>query len=74
MKEFFAVRAPGEFIALTTRDLARLAHKAEDTGDDVLLLQVADEVDRRERAYPQLGVTNLFREHFIDLHRARSRA
>jgi hypothetical protein len=71
VKEFFDVRAPAEFVRLTTRELARLAHKAEDTGDDILLLQVQDEVDRRERRFPHLGVTDRFREEYVAMHRTR---
>ena len=50
------------FVAgLTT--LAKLAHQAEDTNDDVLLLEVMDEVSRRGHI-----AGRIFREEYIRLH------
>lgn len=51
--------------------LARLAHEAEDTGDDFLLLQVADEVGRRERVRP--GFHHIWHQEYLRLLAERAR-
>jgi hypothetical protein len=72
LSDFFRIRAPAEFIAKTTRELAELSHQAEETDDDVLLLQVADEIERRKVTTPMTAV--LFREHYMDLMAERAKA
>lgn len=66
MSELLRTTAPPDFARLTTRELARLCHRAEDAGDDVLLCEVQDEVTRR-------GVTGVFMEHYWDLWRTEFR-
>ena len=70
MSEFFRTHAPPEFGAMTLRELAARAHEAEDTGNDVLLLRVWDELERRERTLP--GATSIFRDAYIRRHARRA--
>jgi hypothetical protein len=71
VSDFFRTRAPAEFVLLGVKDLARLAHQAEDTGDDVLTLQVYDELSRREQAFPKIRFRALFREYYLESRRCR---
>ena len=73
MSAILRTTAPDEFAAHTTKTLARLAHRAEDTGDDVLLLQVMDEVERRCRRFPAMDVMGLFRTWYVELHKPEHR-
>lgn len=47
MSEFFRIPANPDLPSMGLTTLARLSHQAEDTGDDILLMQVADEVESR---------------------------
>lgn len=47
MSDLFRVRIPREIVGLGPAGLAILAHLAEDTGNDILLLQVSGEVERQ---------------------------
>lgn len=67
MSEFFRVHAPLEFSGLTLRELARRCHVAENTGNDVLLMQVQDELKRRESTYER--VVDVFMEFYRELWR-----
>ncbi len=62
-------RLEGRIGGFTT--LARLAHEAEDSGDDILLLEVADEMGRREQERP--GCYSIFQQEYIRLHEERAR-
>ena len=65
MSEFFRIHAPPEFSGLTLRDLARRCHVAENTDDDVLLIQVQDELKRREQTYER--AVDVFIEFYREL-------
>jgi hypothetical protein len=65
----YRIQVPADFGRLTTRELARLSHEAEDTENDILLLQVDGEMQRRERAIP--GVLAMYKAHYMDLIRER---
>ncbi len=65
MSDFFRIRAPVEFARKTLRALATLAHEAEDTGDDVLLLECWSELERRG------SPMSIFMEFYRDLWRER---
>lgn len=69
MSDILRITAGPKVRAATFRTLAELAHQAEETDDDVLLLEVADEVERRERSFP--GYTRLFRETYLEIWPAR---
>lgn len=47
MSEIFRTTRPAEFLGYTLKRLAELAHEAEDTDNDVLLIQVVDEIESR---------------------------
>lgn len=49
MSEIFRTTTTPELRVATYSELARLCHLAEDTADDILLLQVMDEVEARNR-------------------------
>jgi hypothetical protein len=64
VSDFFRIPAEPRLIAAGLTSLARLAHVAEDTSNDVLLMQVAAETESRgSRAL------DIFREEYIRLHR-----
>jgi hypothetical protein len=65
MSDFFRIHAPAEFSAKTIRQLASLVHDAEDSVDDVLLLQCWDELERRGTPM------SVFMEFYRDLWRER---
>jgi hypothetical protein len=71
VSELLRTTAPPDFARLATRELARLCHRAEDTGDDVLLCEVHDEVTRRQAARP--GTLGVFMTHYWDLWRTEFR-
>lgn len=47
MSEFFRIHATPEMHGLTLRQIAVMVHEAEETADDVTLLQCWDELERR---------------------------
>lgn len=57
MSDLFRVAIPCELTEMTLAGLALLCHRAEDTNDDVLLVQVMGEVERRDALVPPRGVT-----------------
>jgi hypothetical protein len=48
VSDFFCIHAPPEFSSKTLRQLAVMVHEAEETADDILLLQAWDELERRK--------------------------
>jgi|GEM_PF-5273164 len=66
MSEYYRITAPPEFASLTLRDLARKCHVAENTADDVLLLEVQNELLRRGRVLNR-DLTGVFMEFYRDL-------
>jgi hypothetical protein len=73
MSDFFRIPADPSLVPMTSGELARLAHQAEDADDDVLMVQIQSELERRERVYPGMGWTDRFREAYIRLHRPELR-
>lgn len=57
MSDLFRVPIPPEIQEASFALLAILAHQAEDTDDDVLLMQVMGEVERRDAMVPPSGIT-----------------
>jgi hypothetical protein len=57
--------------AATTKELARLCHEAEDMADDVLLVEVTAETERREHERP--GTLKTFMDWYWILWRERRR-
>jgi hypothetical protein len=51
-----------EVAGATLKELARLCHEAEDTADDLLLVEVSAEVEVREHKLP--GATRIFMEWY----------
>jgi hypothetical protein len=47
MSDFFRIHAPPEYARLTLGQLSRMVHEAEETDDDVTLIQVFDELEKR---------------------------
>lgn len=72
MSDIFRIVAPAEFVQYTSSQLAALAHKAEDTGDDLLLLEVEDEVERRVRKWGQIWRQE-YMLAYIDQHHQQMR-
>lgn len=48
MSDFFRIHAPPEHARLTLRQLAVMVHDAEDSADDVTLVECFDELERRK--------------------------
>ena len=57
MSDLFRVMIPPEIQEASFALLAMLCHQAEDTDDDILLMQVMGEVERRDALVPPLGIT-----------------
>lgn len=57
MSHFFRVSIPPYIQEAGFALLAILAHEAEDTDDDVLLMEVMGEVERRDAQVPPVGIT-----------------
>ena len=73
MSDFFRVPLV-DLSTATIRELARQAHIAENTDDDVLLMNAQAELESRETVYNGLSGTyrghdrhDLFMEHYRDL-------
>lgn len=72
MSDLFRVSIPPEIQEMSLASLAILCHRAEDTADDVLLVQVMGEVERRDAMVPPVGITQfrpkvateVFMEHY----------
>lgn len=57
MSDFFRVQIPPYIQEASFALLAMLCHQAEDTDDDVLLMEVMGEVERRDAMVPPVGIT-----------------
>jgi hypothetical protein len=66
MSDFFRIPANPDLAGLGLTTLARLSHEAEETSDDILLMQVADEV--RSRGEPAVGI---HRDEYLRLQAER---
>ncbi len=64
MSEIFRIHAPATFAGKTLRSLAIMVHEAEETDDDVTLLECCDELDRRG------GNRNATMSIFMEFYRA----
>ncbi len=60
-----------EFSRLTLRQLAAKVHDAEETADDVTLMECWDELERRRPADPRISLVSLFLEFYRDEWRRR---
>lgn len=67
MSELLRSTAPPGYARLTTRELARRCHQAENSGDDVELCAVHDGATRRQATLR--GVLGVFMDHYWDLWR-----
>ena len=67
MSDFFRIPANPELRGLGLTSLARLSHEAEDTSNDILLVQVQAEVESRGDT-----AQSIFRHEYIRLHAGRS--
>jgi hypothetical protein len=66
MSEIFGDQRTPETMRAGLTTLARLAHRAEDTDDDLLLLAVVDEIAARGRL-----AEGIYRDEYIRLMRER---
>jgi hypothetical protein len=63
MSDFFRIPSNPSLAKYGLTSLARMSHEAEDTGDDILLLQVDSEIQFRGELAQEI-----FRNEYIRLH------